>query len=76
MKKLFKEQSVSLYQIQKDLNLELKRLYRYADGTCKISSMPTQLILDLSVYFKIHPENLYNKMIEYEREKISNENIK
>lgn len=69
MKKLFKEQSVSLYQIQKDLNLDIKRLYRYADGTCKISSMPTKLILDLSYYLKIGANELFNKMIEYEKEK-------
>lgn len=69
MQKLFKEQNVSLYKIQKDLGLEIKRLYRYADGTCKIKSMPTELLVKLADYFKIKPQDLYEKMIQYEKEK-------
>ena len=69
MQKLFKEQKASLYKIQKDLGLEIKRLYRYADGTCKIESMPTELLVKLAVYFEIRPQYLYEKMIQYEKEK-------
>lgn len=69
MQKLFKEQKVSLYKIQKDLGLEIKRLYRYADGTCKIKSMPMDLLVKLAEYFKIKPQYLYEKMIQYEKEK-------
>lgn len=69
MQKLFKEQKVSLYKIQKDLGLEIKRLYRYADGTCKIKSMPTELLVKLADYFKIKPQYLYQRMIQYEKEK-------
>ena len=48
MQKLFQEQKVSLYQIQKDLGLDIKRLYRYANGTCKVKSMPIELLKQLS----------------------------
>lgn len=68
MKKLFKEQKVSLYQIQKDLNLDIKRLYRYADGTCSIKNMPSELVIELAVYFKLHPKDLYKKIEEYQKE--------
>lgn len=76
MKKLFKEQSISLYKVQKDLNLEIKRLYRYADGTCSIESMPVDLLKVLAKYFEISIDELYNKMIEYKRERKENENNK
>ena len=69
MKKLFDEQKVSLYKIQNDLGLDIKRLYRYADGTCNIKKMPTKLILDLAYYFKIEPNRLYKLMLDYQQQK-------
>lgn len=65
MKKLFKEQKVSLYKVTRDLKLDNMRLYRYADGTCDIKNMPLSLLKTLSVYFGIGMYELYIAMIEY-----------
>lgn len=69
MKKLFEEQNVSLYKVQKDLGLSIMRLYRYTEDECNIESMPTSLIFQLSNYFKIEPNILYNKMLKYKQQK-------
>ena len=66
MKKLFKEQKVSLYRVQKDLNLDIKRLYRYADGTCNVKSMPLGLLKALSLYFEMGMYELYVAMNDYQ----------
>lgn len=65
MKKLFKEQKVSLYKVTKDLNLDNMRLYRYADGTCDIKNMPLSLLKLLSVYFNMSMTELYSHMVAY-----------
>ena len=65
MKKLFEEQNVSLYKIQKDIKLSSMRLYRYATKEIDIEKMPTKLVLDLAYYFKIEPNLLFKKMIDY-----------
>ena len=77
MKKLFEEQQVSIYKIQKDLGLHQSRLYRYADGTLCVNNMPATLILQLSNYFKIEPNQLLRKMKDYEikRQRRNNRNI-
>lgn len=67
MKKLFERQNVSIYKIQKDLNLGKMRLYRYADGSLGINKMPAMLILQLAHYFKIEANTLFQEMIDYER---------
>jgi hypothetical protein len=67
MKKLYEEQKVSLYKIQKDLNLNIMRLYRYAEGVIPIDKMPTDLVLQLAYYFKIEPNELVRKMLDYEK---------
>lgn len=67
MKKLFKEQKVSLYKVTRDLNLDNMRLYRYADGTCDIKNMPLSLLKLLSVYFNMSMTELYDLMVEYKR---------
>ena len=69
MQKLFQEQKVSLYQIQKDLGLDIKRLYRYANGTCKVKSMPIELLQQLSQYLCMSEVELFNKMVEYQERK-------
>lgn len=69
MQKLFKEQKVSLYQIQNDLGLDVKRLYRYANGSCKVKNMPIELLQQLSQYLCISEVELFNKMIEYQERK-------
>lgn len=65
MKKLFKEQKVSLYRVTKDLKLDNMRLYRYADGTCDIKNMPLSLLKELSVYFGMGIYELYIAMVIY-----------
>ena len=65
MKKLFERQNVSLYRIEKDLGLEIKRLYRYADKTIDIHKMPSELVIDLAYYFHIEVNQLYQEMIDY-----------
>lgn len=69
MKKLYEEQTISLYKIQNDLKLNNMRLYRYADGTIPISKMPIELILKLANYLKIEPNILLDKMLEYQEKK-------
>lgn len=67
MKKLFKEQKVSLYKVTKDLKLDNMRLYRYANGTCDIKNMPLSLLTKLSIYFNMSMIELYDLMIEYKK---------
>lgn len=67
MKKLFKEQKVSLYKVTKDLKLDNMRLYRYANGTCDIKNMPLSLLTKLSIYFNMSMIELYVLMIEYKK---------
>lgn len=70
MKKLYEGQKNSLYQIQKNLDLHIMRLYRYADGTVSIDKMPTSLLNDIAKLEGIDPIELYKKIKEYqEREK-------
>lgn len=69
MKKLFKEQKVSLYKVTRDLKLDNMRLYRYADGTCDIKNMPLSLLKALSVYFGMGIYELYIAMKDYQEEK-------
>ena len=38
MKKIFKEQKVSLYRISKDTNIPIAKLYRYADKKTDIEN--------------------------------------
>lgn len=65
MKKLFKEQDITLYQISKDLKIPMAKLYRYADKKTKIEKMPTKLIIDLAYYFHIEVNKFYNMMRNY-----------
>lgn len=65
MKKLFKEQNISLYRISKDLNIPMMKLYRYANKKINIEKMPTKLVLDLAYYFHIEVNKFYNEMVEY-----------
>lgn len=68
MKKLFKEQNVSLYRISKDLNIPIAKLYRYAEGKTDIEKMPTKLILDLANYFHIEVNQFYKEMMRYKHD--------
>lgn len=65
MKKLFKEQNVSLYRISKDLRIPIAKLYRYAERRTEIEKMPTKLVLDLANYFHIEVNKFYENMVKY-----------
>lgn len=69
MLKLFEDQKVSLYRIQKDLKLSPVRLYKYARGQRRIENMPTKLMLALSKYFKIEVNTLNGLMLEYQEKR-------
>lgn len=65
MKKLYENQQHSIYEIQKRLGLDCKRLYRYADKSIGIDKMPVNIILGISNIEKIEPNELFKKMKEY-----------
>lgn len=67
MIKLFEDQKVSLYQVQKDLGLGIYTLYRYAKGQRNVENMPTKTVCDLAYYFKIEVKVLYKKMLDYQK---------
>ena len=67
MKKLYKNQKVSLFEAQKALGLGHYTLYRYADGKRKIENMPMNLIIDLAYFFKVEVNELYQKMLDYQK---------
>ena len=67
MVKLYKEQKNSIYKLQKLCGLGKDTLYKYARGYRKIENMPVNIILKISHYEKINPNELIEKMIEYEK---------
>ena len=69
MLKLISEQKETLYKIQKELNLDSKRLNRYANGSISIRKMPCELVVALSNYFKIETNILFDKMNKYQLNK-------
>lgn len=69
MKKLYKEQNHSLYQMQKILNLNIMRLYRYADGIVSIDKMPITLLNDIAMLEGLDANDLYKRMKEYQKKK-------
>lgn len=69
MKKLYEGQKHSLYYLQKELNLDIKRLYRYADGTNSIDNMPMSLINDIARVEEIDAIELFKKIKEYQEKK-------
>lgn len=65
MKKLYENQKHSIYEMQKKLGLDCKRLYRYANKSISIDKMPVNIILGISNIEKIEPNELFKKMEEY-----------
>ena len=63
--RLFADQNVSIYKVQKDLKLDKSRLYRYCNGMCSVKDMKPTLLKKLAKYFEIDKEELLNKMIEW-----------
>lgn len=66
MKKLYEGQKHSLYYLQKELKLDIKRLYRYADGTNSIYNMPISLLSSIAQIEEISPSELFEKMKDYQ----------
>lgn len=67
MKKLYENQKHSIYELQKMLGLDCKRLYRYADKSISIEKMPVNIILGISNIEKIEPNELFEEMKRYLR---------
>ena len=67
MKKLYENQKHSIYELQKMLGLDCKRLYRYADKSISIEKIPVNIILGISNIEKIEPNELFEEMKEYLR---------
>lgn len=69
MKKLYEGQKNSLYQLQNELNLNIMRLYRYADGVVDVDKMPISLLNDIARLEGLDPNELFKKMKEYQKNK-------
>lgn len=67
MKKLYENQKHSIYELQKMLGLDCKRLYRYADKSISIEKMPVNIILGISNIEKKEPNELFEEMKRYLR---------
>ena len=67
MKKLYENQKHSIYELQKMLGLDCKRLYRYADKSISIEKMPVNIILGISNIEKLEPNELFEEMKRYLR---------
>ena len=65
MKKLYKEQKHSLYEIQRKIGVSKITLYNYANKKRKVDNMPVSMILDIAYYEKIEPNKLLKEMKEY-----------
>lgn len=65
MKKLYKEQKHSLYEIQNAIGVSRITLYNYANKKRKIENMPIQMILDIAHFEKIEPNELIKRIKEY-----------
>lgn len=66
MIKLYEDQEVSIYQVQKDLGLGKYTLYRYASGERSVENMPVKILQELAKYFGMDIDIIYKKMKEYE----------
>lgn len=65
MKKLYKDQKHSLYQIQNAIGVSKITLYNYANKKRNIDKMPTKMVLDIAYYEKIEPNELVRRIKEY-----------
>lgn len=65
MKKLYKEQKHSLYEIQNAIGVSKITLYNYANKKRNIDKMPTKMVLDIAYYEKIEPNELVKRIKEY-----------
>ena len=65
MKKLYKEQKHTLYEIQKAIGVSKITLYNYANKKRDIESMPIKMVLDIAYFEKIEPNELIKRIKEY-----------
>ena len=65
MKRLYKEQKHSLYDIQNRIGVSRITLYNYANKKRSIDNMPTKMILDIAYYEEIDPNELVKRIKEY-----------
>lgn len=65
MKKLYKEQKHSLYDIQRHIGVSKITLYNYANKKRNIDNMPLKMILDIALYEQIEPNELIKRIKEY-----------
>lgn len=76
MKKLYKDQKYTIYEIQEKIGLAKDTLYKYARGTYKIENMPVSLIIDIAYIEKVEVNWLYNEMLKYQIERNLSKNDK
>jgi hypothetical protein len=65
MKKLYREQKHSLYEIQNKIGVSKITLYNYANKKRKIDKMPTKMLLDIAYYEEIESNELIKRIKEY-----------
>ena len=71
MIKLYKDQKISIYKIQKELGLPINTpfLYNYAKGKRSIKNMDIDMLIKISYIVKEEPNELYKKILEFEESK-------
>lgn len=71
MIKLYKDQKISIYKIQKELGLPINTpfLYNYAKGKRSIKNMDIDMLIKISYILKEEPNELYKKILDYEKRK-------
>lgn len=71
MIKLYKDQKISIYKIQKELGLPVNSpfLYNYAKGKRSIKNMDIDMLIKISYILKEEPNELYRKILDYEKGK-------
>ena len=71
MIKLYKDQKISIYKIQKELGLPINTpfLYNYAKGKRSIKNMDIDTLIKISYILKEEPNELYKKILEFEESK-------
>ena len=64
--KLYSDQQISIYKLQKDLGLSKQTLYNYTTGKRDIRSMEIALAKKISDYLGLSLDDFYTKALEYQ----------
>lgn len=64
--KLYSDQQISIYKLQKDLGLSKQTLYNYTTGKRDIRSMEIALAKKISDYLELSLDDFYTKALEYQ----------